>query len=76
MSESLRAQERLHNALVRLEHKVQQCIETNATQQGVYSASEEIDALRRENIKLKEKQENAKLRLDTLIETIESEIKD
>ena len=73
MSEALRAQERLHNALVRLENLMKEGVKGAPSVD--YSVSEELEATRKENAKLKEAQEKAKLRLDNLIDIIELEAK-
>ena len=70
MTTALRAQERLHNAVTKLESLMQNISSDSVahTQNSVATAvSEDMEILRRENLKLRNNQEKAKLRLDTLI---------
>lgn len=73
MSEALRAQERLHNAIAKLDRLLEKGAESINADALTKNLSEEMDDLRKENTRLKDDREKVKLRLDTLIASIEKE---
>lgn len=73
MSEALRAQERLHNAISKLDRLLENGVATTHSFIEEGAASEELELLKKENARLQNEREQVKLRIDTLIASIEQE---